>query len=826
MRRALALCFLFTLQAQQDLIEQGTREYNEHRYNEASATFNRALQQAAASANRLAMGNAYLGLGRAEWQLNRMPASRAAFEAGLAIGNQLGDKPLVADLLRGLSNVYRPMGLLPESKDAAERARALYGEIGNAHHATGMLISLALTTGEMGDMQTKGALLRQCLREIDANHYDDLVSTVLIDLGVLYFDQGDYERGLEYALRAIKIVEALKSPDYPNLSRAYANVAISLARLGRDQEALRNYDIAIERARAGKDEHLEMFTRWNRAFFHRVRSNPKRALEDLRPAVAYYLNSGHQTEAISVQAEFVHTLIDAGLTDEAAPIAAKLVTEARNYTSPRALIDALNALGNASLNTGRFAESRAAFEGAITLIESARVRLAGAASDQQNYLSREIYPYHGMLQLLAREGNTAAALEYSERAKARLLVDLLSAAPQVTAAMTTDEKQRERVLAAEVERLDAKIEAHDPAALTEFQHAADALDSFRSGLYRSHPTLRLARAQFQPVTAQEASGLLPDGATAILEYAVLQDRAWVFAITRDGTTMHAVPQPASIGTNVERFRRQLESRDPAYKETAAQLWRQTMAPVAATVRGKKLIVIVPDGQLWNLPFQALISPAGRHLLEDSVLFYAPSLTALREVRRRPASNAAHDLLALSGAGQDVHSLAELYGKSATVFTGPKTDKEQWKSLAPDYRILHVATHGVLNGSAPLYSYLELAGDDERLTAREILDLHLNADLAVLSACETARGNFHDGEGLIGMSWAFLVAGSPTTVVSQWKVDSAATAQLMLAFHRNLRAASGHRQAEALQRSALALLRTPQYRHPFYWAGFVMIGSGY
>ena len=100
---------------------------------------------------------------------------------------------------------------------------------------------------------------------------------------------------------------------------------------------------------------------------------------------------------------------------------------------------------------------------------------------------------------------------------------------------------------------------------------------------------------------------------------------------------------------------------------------------------------------------------------------------------------------------------------------------------------------------------------------------MHADLAVLSACETGRGRPGAGEGVIGLSWAFFVAGCPTTVVSQWKVESASTTELMLAFHRNLR--SGRSKALALQAAALKLLRESRYRHPFYWAGFVVVGDG-
>ncbi|MCX6625739.1 MAG: CHAT domain-containing protein, partial [Acidobacteria bacterium] len=144
-------------------------------------------------------------------------------------------------------------------------------------------------------------------------------------------------------------------------------------------------------------------------------------------------------------------------------------------------------------------------------------------------------------------------------------------------------------------------------------------------------------------------------------------------------------------------------------------------------------------------------------------------------------------------------------------------------------------HGVLNSANPMYSWLSLGGEAKdpaggSLEAREILGMDLNADLAVLSACDTARGEFFPGEGLVGMSWAFLAAGTRTAVVSQWGVDSAGTTELMLAFHRNLRASPQarrtHSRASSLQQAVLQLMKTPQYRHPYYWAGFVMIGNGY
>ncbi|SPF52546.1 Tetratricopeptide TPR_2 repeat protein (fragment) [Candidatus Sulfopaludibacter sp. SbA4] len=187
---------------------------------------------------------------------------------------------------------------------------------------------------------------------------------------------------------------------------------------------------------------------------------------------------------------------------------------------------------------------------------------------------------------------------------------------------------------------------------------------------------------------------------------------------------------------------------------------------------------------------------------------------------------------LPNAAREVAALGQLYGKGSITLTGASASETQWKALAPRYRVIHLATHGNLNSANPLYSYVLLSGgkgEDGLVEAREILDLDLHADLVVLSACETGRGGFRYGEGLVGLSWALMVAGTPASVVSQWKVDSESTTGLMVAFHEELRrnqhsALAG--KAEAFRAASLRLLQDAAFRHPYYWAGFVMVGDGF
>ncbi len=207
----------------------------------------------------------------------------------------------------------------------------------------------------------------------------------------------------------------------------------------------------------------------------------------------------------------------------------------------------------------------------------------------------------------------------------------------------------------------------------------------------------------------------------------------------------------------------------------------------------------------------------------------PALTQ-QTVARAEFTTRGAKLAPLPLAEKEAQALAGLYGaQQSKVYTGAAALEERFKAEAANYRVLHLATHGVLNDRSPMYSHLLLSqtNNDEKedglLEAWEIMNLDLKADLAVLSACETARGRVGAGEGVIGLSWALFVAGVPTTVVSQWKVLDVSTQELMVEFHRQLKTKPAQGKAEALRQAALKVMKNE--RHPFHWAGFILVGDG-
>jgi CHAT domain-containing protein len=193
-----------------------------------------------------------------------------------------------------------------------------------------------------------------------------------------------------------------------------------------------------------------------------------------------------------------------------------------------------------------------------------------------------------------------------------------------------------------------------------------------------------------------------------------------------------------------------------------------------------------------------------------------------------------DVRPLPEAEQEVSSISKSFDpKTSKVLIGRDATEKTFKALAPTYSIIHLATHGLIDNRQPLYSYLVLTkteGDPEndgRLEARQIMDMNLHADLVVLSACETANGRIAPGEGVIGMSWAFFVAGTRSMLVSQWKINSESTSGLMANFYKHLSSTdsgANRSKAQALRQAILPILRNDSGRHPFYWGAFMMIGE--
>ncbi|HYH10546.1 MAG TPA: CHAT domain-containing protein [Thermoanaerobaculia bacterium] len=553
-----------------------------------------------------------------------------------------------------------------------------------------------------------------------------------------------------------------------------------------------------------------------------------------------------------------------GRVEAARHVAREALTVAARFDFPRPeRYAALMLLARAERALGQRDKAIETYERAIDAIESARHVVAGNERQQRLFFEPFHAAYTELADLLFEDGRVEEALQFAERGKGRVLLDALGRErkradeelpqperEQLAALVKALGDANKRVLALQV------ADQKPDAAIAEQRAVQVALQQFESEIAIRHPQhgLRTAAAALTPDDVR-ALARQPD--LVILEYVVHQRATHLVVIAPGGAlTHHRIPiGAAELAKRVDAYRATLAGRSMRHRAPAHELYDLLLAPAARQLKGKRALAIVPDGALWRLPFESLLGPDDRFVIEHVSCFYLPSLAVYRDVLARQTKPAPRvhtlaafgnptaeptgtgaiyrdlDLGPLPDAEEEARAIAKLWGPSASVYTRGEAREEAARQEMQRARIVHFAAHGIFDDANPMFSQIVLARDessshDGMLQAWELARLNLTADLVVLSACDTARGHYGAGEGLIGMSWALFAGGCPSTVVAQWKVSSRAASTLMIAFHRKLSKeyASPFAKADALRAAQLSALRDAKTAHPFYWAAFVLVGS--
>jgi CHAT domain-containing protein/Flp pilus assembly protein TadD len=362
----------------------------------------------------------------------------------------------------------------------------------------------------------------------------------------------------------------------------------------------------------------------------------------------------------------------------------------------------------------------------------------------------------------------------------------------------------------------------------------------------------------RPLGLDEIRQRMPEQAQ-ILQYSVLRDKIIIWLVSKSGVqSFEQGIEAGELPEKVADYLRLVSSPSAGGEEeiarASAYFYDLLIKPAEAALDREKQLCVVPDKALNYLPFAAFVSrPTGRYLTQDYVLTRAPSATLfvigsenargketaeperLLSVGNPRFDRAAFATLAdLPSSEREAEEVAACYNPSTAV-TGDKALKSRVVGEMETADVIHLALHAVVNEQSPLHSRLLLASvataengssGDDILQASEIYKLRLpRVRLVVLSACETGAGRYYGGEGLVNISSPFIAKGVPLVVASLWPVDSRATAELMISFHKNRKA--GHLPtAEALSLAQREMLASSEgrYRHPYYWASFVTIGG--
>ncbi len=847
---------------------------------QAMEYFRKSLAISETLGEQAGIGRTLLGMGMVHWLQGDFTQALEHYQKSLTIFEALNNNADIARVLNNIGNIHRYQGDYVQALEYYSKSLVIQQELNNTFGILSSLGNIGVVYAAQGNFAKALDYYQKSLAMSEAENDKEGIAITQGNIGVLYRKQGNYEQALDYYRKSLAMSEAID--DKVGISQMLNNIGTNHFQQGNYEQALDYYRKSLAMREVLGDKHGTGQTMMAIGVIHTAQGNYEQAWEYLQKSLAI-------KEAIGDRDGVANVLIHIGTYHMKQGHASQSLDFAERATTLVRQVGSLYTLWKARVNAGlayralnQLDQARLAFEEAIAIIETMRLQVAGSEQEQQRFFEDKLSPYHAMVDLLVAQNNPTEALILTERAKARALLDLLySGRVNVVKAMTGQEQIQERRLRAEIISINTQVTRAsqqakpDQAILSELKSLREKVrlkyESFQTSLYAVHPELRVQRGEAPVIKAEEVAALMPDAASALLEYVVTDDKIYLFAITKaEGdaqaeTRAYALPiKREELARQIEAFRSQLAARDLGFRASAVKLYQLLLKPAEAQLRGKANLVISPDDMLWDLPFQALLTNANRFLIEDAAIAYAPSLTVLREMTKRRKNKAANSvpttLLALGNpllrketvnraaptlrdgkpdplpeAEQEVKALRQLYGTShSKVYVGAEAREDRVKSEAGQASILHFAAHGMLNNASPMYSHLALAeggaGEDGLLEAWELMQLDLRADLAVLSACETARGRIGAGEGMIGLSWAMFIAGVPSTVVSQWKVESAGTRDLMVNFHRALMAEAGAgkgrvTKAEALRQAALKLMKNPETGHPFYWAGFVLVGAG-
>jgi CHAT domain-containing protein/Tfp pilus assembly protein PilF len=817
-------------------------------------------------------------------------------QKSLKIGEEYGFKRVVALSLGRSARIYHVLGELSQASDYFLRSLELFEELGDTNWMIIAMGNLGTVYAEQGNYAKAMELLLKSLKinegRLESGHDWYKLANILGNIGTVFSYQGNEQQSLAYHQRSneaadkaillgVTVAKFTKAITLLNIGQLYSKQgdrtlamdyfqkSLKLAEefggtLADDKyELMTSVKLRMGDAWAGENNAVQAIASYREALELADKSRDKEEVPYTLWALGVvYLERGDYREALTFTERALKMAEAAG---QYSYIYRMLVTAAKAYQK-----------------LGRPEEARRALSRAIDLAEQLREQLAGGELDRQRSSEKGVTPYQAMIDFQVDQKQFKEAFSHAQRAKGRTLLELLqNGRANIDKSASPTEREQEQQLNRKIISLNRKITGEklksqpDEKRLAEVEEqlkkARLEFEAFRTTLYATHPELKVQRGEIRPISLDDAAGLIPDTKTAVLDFIVTDESVHLFVLTKDSSaqptlnTYTSKIERKALAEKVERYRRRMENRDYDFQALSQELYVLLLKPAQKQLQGKTNLIISPDNMLWDLPFQALLSPELRYLIEDAAISYAPSLSVLREMRltrKKKQTPAKASILALGNpalgnrskeltrfvkmdaelqplpeAADQVRALERLYGKTLSrVYTGTAAREELVKEQSARYRILHLATHGILNDVSPIYSHVLLSQtpgkseEDGLLEAWEMMNLDLNADLVVLAACETARGRAGAGEGVIGMTWALFVAGCPRTVVSQWKVEASSTTALMVEFHRKFKTRYGVQQsavstAEAMRQAALQVMRNPEYVHPFYWGGFVVVGDG-
>jgi CHAT domain-containing protein/tetratricopeptide (TPR) repeat protein len=896
---------------------------------EASANATRALKLSQATGNRSGQAQALHTFGDIYYNFGELKKALGYHGQAMQLWERLHDYQGQAGVLVSFGYAHVEVSNIPAALDAYNRALSISRAARDAHSEAVALRALGNLQTKLGEHQQAFGLFFQALEILKTLDDPHLRAIILGGLAYTYECVNEWRSSLEYYERALSVFKEIGH----RWGEAEAEMPIGEIYFsqGQYQNALRHYQQALQLFRSLKMPRWEAMTIRNIGMVYASLGDKVKALEHYKHALAL-------TRAGQDQRHEAYTLNHIGqLHEDSGERQKALVYYRRALQLNRVALDrsgessTLYHIAHAERDEGRLDEARTCIESALGIAESLRASVASQNLRASYFASTRQY-YDLYIDTLMRlhkqrpdEGFAAAAFNVSEKARARSLLESLKEArvdirQGVPAALLDKDRSLQQLLAAKAERhiqlLTGRQRSEAEIVAKELDQITAQYDEVKAQIKAASPHYA-GLTQPQPLSLQEIQQQVLDDNSLLLEYALGDDRSYLWLVTRTDISSFELPNRARIESEARHLYELLTANQPLPGETfeqhrarasqaathltsgIARLSETVLAPVSAQLRRKRLL-IVTDGALQYIPFQVLTLPesarrghesegiepsantaaplplistheiinepsastlalqmnetATRNPAPKSVAVLADPVFEVDDPRIAPANAASgrqsvpvevqkafRDVAPADGGAQIPRLLASREEAEAIMAVSPRGARlkaigfEANRATAmsdelKQYRIVHFATHGILNSTHPELSGIVLSLFDRQgqpqngfLKLDDIYNLDLSADLVVLSACNTGLGKDIKGEGLVGLTRGFMHAGASTVVASLWKVDDDATAELMKHFY-SFMLNDGLSPSAALRQSQLAMQKQKQWRDPFYWAAFVIQGQ--
>jgi CHAT domain-containing protein len=808
----------------------------------------------------------------------------------------------IGDTYLSLAQVNFAIGNFKEAEKEVAKAISIYKKIENEY--SGLLESFLLLGKiriERGEIKEGLKLIENSIQIAEYNNINTARQYQAI--GSAYLSESKYEEALKNRVEALKKAE--ESKIIPQITWMNVKVGDVYSYIGDEKKAESYYETALSFISGTKEEILAISPSLQMRlgdvqqacdFYIQSGSLMGTALASLRlgeinekntklDQAEYYFNKsdsifkiiGSNAGQAHAKLGLCRVLINKNILDRARTLLRQIIDLSKNPEIEWQLLFEKGRIFEKQNNKdSAFVE----YVRSIDIIEKIRGDLS-IEEFRSAYMMDKMHVYERLIMLLIenmeggvfnnlKQSPIETAFYYSERARSRSFLDILGN-HKISSKESSDTTllAKEFRLRLQIQKVTKEIEKSNGINPEELEKYLELLNNEYS---KTLDLIKLSNSDYNSLISVEPSKLseiqeLLTEKNAIIEYWIGEEKSVIWVITNKTIGAKILDTGADkIEEMVSDSRAQINpGPSKNYRILLTELYNTLISPIEPEINNFESLYIIPHRSLHFLPFQALIDTSGKYLIEKFNVSYAPSSSVLKYCSLKKF-NINNDFLgmalgdiyignfsSLPGTKAELKQIVQLY-PGATAKYENETSETYFKTEAQNHNIVHLATHGFLDSRHPMNSYLLMPMDDKndgQLTVSEIFDLNLKSKLVVLSACKTGLGLLSTGDELIGLSRAFIYAGTPAIIVSLWPVEDASTALLMTRLHQYYSA--GYKLQDALTLAQRDLINNnfkasiergsspvvwdkdlryeiesgnkSKEKNPFFWAPFILIGYG-